>query len=60
MGQKICTRNKFGFCKYNRQCPLHNNTTTTQQCPTHNNDICDIEKCKILVCEMRHPKECMS
>ena len=48
MAQKICTRNKFGYCKYNRQCPLK-----------HNNNICEIEKCKISVCEMRHPKECM-
>ena len=46
--QKLCTRNKFGYCKYNRQCQLK-----------HNNQLCENEHCKISTCEMRHPKECI-
>ena len=37
---KIYNRNKFGYCKYNRQCQLR-----------HKNTICENQQCKVSKCE---------
>ena len=44
---KLCLRNKFGFCKHNRNCSLKHNDTT-----------CDNKTCDVRNCEKRHPKPC--
>ena len=46
---KICNRNKFGYCKYKRQCQL-----------TRYNTICENQQCTVSKCEeKKHPKECL-
>ena len=47
MTQRICFRNKFGYCKYCEKCRFR-----------HNNDKCEDSECVIYNCEKRHPKNC--
>ena len=47
MAQKVCRFLKFGYCKYEEKCrKLH----------IHEN--CEKVSCKIVSCELRHPKVC--
>ena len=46
--KKLCFRHKFGYCKYNRQCPLK-----------HVDYICENPDCHVSKCDLRHPKECI-
>ena len=46
--KKLCFRHKFGYCKYNRQCPQKNV-----------DDICENPDCHVSKCDLRHPKECI-
>ena len=45
-GQKLCIRNKFGYCKLNRTCQFK-----------HTDKVCETPNCD-KSCEERHPKEC--
>ena len=46
--QKLCIKNQFGYCKYNRQCLLK-----------HVDIVCENPECQISKCNLRHPKECL-
>ena len=43
----ICLYNKFGYCKYGKNCRRK-----------HVNRICQSENCPIEKCSLRHPKKC--
>ena len=45
--QTICSKNKFGFCKFGNLCRMK-----------HLEKLCDSENCEIVNCEMRNPKDC--
>ena len=47
MAEKVCSFNKFGFCKYGEKCHL-----------THINIICEKQICDQSECDYRHPKLC--
>ena len=47
MTQKICFKNKFGYCKYRESCFFQHVTL-----------VCDDDKCDIFKCDKRHPKIC--
>ena len=44
---KMCKASKFGFCKFGNLC-----------CHKHVEKICEKDKCEIINCENRHPKQC--
>ena len=46
--QKLWLKNKFGYCKYNRQCLLE-----------HIDIVCENPECLVSKCNLRHPKECI-
>ena len=45
--QKLCTKNKFGYCKFNKKCYFR-----------HVNEKCSNSSCDVKKCEKRHPKTC--
>ena len=45
--QTICHFNKFGFCKYGKQCFRY-----------HESKVCENADCEVLQCSLRHPKRC--
>merc|ERR1712129_49420 len=45
--QKLCTKNKFGYCKFNKNCYFR-----------HVNERCLVNSCDVKNCESRHPKAC--
>ena len=45
MTQKICFRNKFGYCKFCEKC-----------CFRHYDEKCEDSQCTLYSCEKRHPK----
>ena len=47
MAQRICFRNKFGYCKYCEKCRFR-----------HNDEKCEDSECVVYNCEKRHPKNC--
>ena len=47
MTQKICFRNKFGYCKYCERCRFR-----------HENEQCEDNECEVYNCEKRHPRNC--
>ena len=44
---ELCLRNKFGYCKFNKNCQYR-----------HNNKNCESGNCDGKDCDKRHPKEC--
>ena len=44
----VCHFNKFGFCKFGKQCFRK-----------HEDTICENVPCNVLDCSLRHPKKCM-
>ena len=47
MTQKICFRNKFGYCKYCEKCRFR-----------HEDEQCEDSECEVYNCEKRHPRNC--
>ena len=44
---RLCHFNKFGFCKYGKQCFRY-----------HEAKVCENVSCKVLECSLRHPQKC--
>ena len=47
MKQNVCSRNKYGYCKYGVKCRFK-----------HTNELCVDKKCDVFACERRHPNPC--
>ena len=45
--QAFCKFNKFGFCKFGKQCFRK-----------HFDEICENVRCKVTDCSLRHPRRC--
>ena len=45
--QTICHFNKFGFCKFGKQCSKY-----------HEDKVCENKNCDVLKCSSRHPRKC--
>ena len=47
MTRNLCTKNKFGFCKFSDKCRFR-----------HINVKCEEKTCPVYTCEKRHPRTC--
>ena len=45
--QTVCHYNKFGFCKFGKDCFRY-----------HENKVCENDSCQVLECNLRHPRKC--